>query len=86
MSNDFLLGWEMACRMALSESRYYKSFNPDNWDISEKKGRELPVNLKELDKLLWKAFRAGQACAGLSITASIKSNDISQWEEAKADE
>lgn len=76
---EFLIGWKAALRMVKEEAERYKGFIEYGLDIHDKKSRELPANLKELDKLLWKAFRAGQAEVGKSICSHIEYHDVSQY-------
>lgn len=80
MCEDFIKGWKMACRMSKKSAEWFLDFNEEGWDIHKKKGREMPANLKELDALLWKAFRAGQAHAADSILGSIQNRDWSKWD------
>ena len=84
MSDDFIRGWRAALVMALQEPDRYSLFNTDEegneiFEISDKKNREMPINLKELDNMLWKAFRQGQASAATSTISFVRFQDFTKY-------
>lgn len=86
MSNDFIKGWKAALTMALEEPIRFSTFNTDEkgegiFNISDNKNREMPVNLKELDKMLWMAFRAGQESCAESVVSRINYFDFTRFVE-----
>jgi hypothetical protein len=81
---DFVKGWKAALRMVLHEANRMAKFNTDAdgneiFNIHDKKSLELPDTIKELDKMLWRAYRAGQACASRSTLNLPDAYDFTQF-------
>lgn len=80
--NEFIKGWQAAMKKVEKEVRRYRDFNwKDDKEIFDihAKIKELPSTHKELNKLIWMAFRAGQSCVGGTVNYLAKNNDISEF-------
>jgi len=83
--DDFIKGWKAAIKMVLPDQHRIATFNDeDKFDIF-KKQKKLPETLKELNGLLWKAYRQAQAEQAKDIIYHSQNFDFTKYIENQND-